>query len=112
MPAKLLAEGKRKERVKLEFDERLFPVDVPERLDFSRVEKDCEQLSRLIHEHPKEMNEFFEAAIKRHDFSAARNIGEKLGLNEQKFAANGGGLIWLVVAVVIIVVVCWPKKAH
>jgi hypothetical protein len=69
--------------------------------DIQRIRTDFELLATAMREHPDEMAELL-GAHSRRDTDAAKRIAETLDLSEERFVAQGGGIIWGVVAVAVV----------
>jgi hypothetical protein len=72
--------------------------------DLALIQRDADQLADVVREHPTQMLELLEAAMRR-DLPRARQIGRELGLSESDFQQKGGGVIWWVVVVVVVAVI-------
>jgi hypothetical protein len=79
-------------------------------LDIRRVAKDCEILKQKLDENPKEMGKFLSLIVAGR-FQEAQPLAEKLGLTEEEFATQEGGLVWLAIAVAAVILL-WPSKAY
>ena len=79
-------------------------VQLPSELsteDVQRMRRDFELLAAALRDHPTEMKNLLEAHFRK-DVVSSRRIAETLGLSEESFKAQGGGIIWGVVAVVVV----------
>ena len=79
-------------------------MDIPKKFhpgDIKRAQRDCEILAETLKNNPKEAAELFQCIVDN-KLDEARQLSIKLGIDEQKFIENGGGLMWLVVIVVLL----------
>jgi hypothetical protein len=79
-------------------------IQLPERLspaDLSRMRTDFELLAAALRDYPAEMTNLLEAHFRK-DIASSRKIAETIGLSEQSFKAQGGGIIWALVAGLVI----------
>jgi hypothetical protein len=72
------------------------------RKDLDVIAKDCELLAKLLRERPQEMIELLEAAA-RNELGKARTIANKIGLTEEHFVSQGGGLKKLIEFLIYVV---------
>jgi hypothetical protein len=65
--------------------------------EMKKAQRDAEMIASLFREHPKEI-----IAMTNHMLAgkttAARDIASTIGLTEETFQQNGGGLWWLLIA--------------
>jgi hypothetical protein len=79
-------------------------VQLPNRLsaeDVERMRRDFELLATALRDHPTEMRDLLEAHFRK-DTTTSRRIAETLGLSEEAFKAQGGGIIWAVVGAAVV----------
>lgn len=79
-------------------------IDLPRQFgpaELERCRNDCELLSGKLGADPALSLELLEA-LRSHDLAHARRVAHQLGIVEEHFQAEGGGLIWLVVVVVLL----------
>jgi hypothetical protein len=79
-------------------------VQLPNRLsteDVQRMQKDYELLASVLRDHPEEMKNLFEAHSQK-DIKSARRIAGTLGISEESFKAQGGGVIWAIVGGLVV----------
>ena len=84
--------------------DHLTRVQLPSRLsteDVQRMGKDFELLAAAFREHPTEMTSLLEAHFRK-DTNTSRQIADTLGLSEEAFKAQGGGIIWGVVGALVV----------
>lgn len=79
-------------------------MDIPKQFhldDIKRAQRDCEILAEKLKNNPKEAMELFQSIVDN-KIDDARRLSGKIGIDEQKFIDQGGGLMWLVVVVVLL----------
>jgi hypothetical protein len=64
-----------------------------------RIRNDLAILADTAAQKPNEMMAFQNAVLTRDP--AAGRLADELGLTEEKMAANGGGLVWVVIAIAV-----------
>ncbi|MCX5382728.1 hypothetical protein [Streptomyces sp. NBC_00083] len=69
--------------------------------DIRRALRDYELLADTLRTHPVEMAELLEAHARK-DGAASRAVAARLGISEESFEAEGGGIVWGVVVAVIV----------
>ena len=69
--------------------------------DVARIATDYELLAKMMRERPSEMGDLLDAHCRR-DHEESRRLASDLNLSEENFVAQGGGIIWGVVAAVVI----------
>ena len=69
--------------------------------DVQRVQRDCEILAGILRDNSEEASALLQNIIEN-KMERAKEISSKLGLTEEEFAKQGGGLMWLVVVVVLL----------
>ncbi|MER0449070.1 hypothetical protein ABR738_31720 [Streptomyces sp. Edi4] len=69
--------------------------------DLHRALRDFELLADTLRAHPEEMTQLLEAHAMK-DAKAARAVAARLGISEESFEAEGGGIVWGVVVAVIV----------
>jgi hypothetical protein len=74
-----------------------------------RALADLRIVVRVLEDDPGDFTRFYDA-VASGDFGTARDIATHLGLDEERFIEQGGGIFWLVVAVVAIAIVCATAK--
>jgi hypothetical protein len=83
--------------------DRIARLQLPESLTAEHLnvaQKDLELLAEIMRQYPDEFLAL-QNAVLEHDFRSARQLGEKIGLNEEAFVAREGG-VWVLVAVIAI----------
>lgn len=75
--------------------------DFPETLDLERAARDAEILAGKLRDEPDRLREVLQAVKGGDKRSAVRGLKE-LGMSEEDFEREGGGLFWLVVIVVLL----------
>lgn len=87
--------------------DQIFRIPLPPTFDPSHIERmqrDCEMLAGIAKKSPDRLREFHNAAL-RNDFGSATRIANEIGLQEEQFYADGGGMWgWIALAAVVIVV--------
>jgi len=79
-------------------------IDLPDRFgpaELERCRNDCELLSHKLGADPALAIRLLQA-LRHPDPAQARAIAQQLGIVEERFQAEGGGLMWLVVVVVLL----------
>jgi hypothetical protein len=66
-------------------------IEVPATLSTAQLKRDCEQLLALLAKSPNEVQDIV-AKIHSGDHQGARKIVERIGLTEEAFSSQGGGL--------------------
>jgi hypothetical protein len=69
--------------------------------DLKRVQRDCEILAIKLRDKPEEIATILQE-IFANDLDRARQVAQRIGLTEQEFTKEGGGLMWLVVVVILL----------
>lgn len=83
-----------------------FQLELPQSFtaeDIQRMRKDAEGLASLLRNYPDEMQAFVQA-VSQGKFGEARKVAQKVGLTEENFVSQGGGLFWVVVFTHFIIV--------
>jgi hypothetical protein len=83
--------------------DRVLRIELPRQFtekDLEVMHKDFQQLAALLKDRPKDMASFFNASL-NHKIREANGAAKKLGLREEEFTAEGGGIIWWVVGAVV-----------
>ena len=75
--------------------------EIGDHLDLERAARDAEILAAKLRENPEGITEVFHA-VRRGDKKAAAAKLQELGMSEDDFKEQGGGLFWLVVLVVVL----------
>jgi hypothetical protein len=87
--------------------DQVFRIPLPAGFDanhIERMQKDCEMLAGIARKSPERLREFHNAAL-RNDFQSAIRIGNEIGLREERFYDEGGGMWgWIALAAVVIVI--------
>jgi hypothetical protein len=65
------------------------------------MRRDFELLAAALRDYPTEMTNLLEAHFRK-DTTASRTIAKTLGLSEESFKAQGGGIIWGVVGAAVV----------
>lgn len=89
------------------FLKRLIRIEVPQEFTpevIGRMKRDCERFAEILGNHPEDSAELFKA-VTSNDLSSARAVATRLGVTEEGFIADGGGLIWWVVGAVVVAVI-------
>jgi hypothetical protein len=84
--------------------DRSFSLDMPSRFtpeDMQRILRDCEGVAAILREHPQEAADLFEKVARNQD-AEAREVATRLGMTEESFQAQGGGIIWWVVGAIVV----------
>ncbi|MFF1613244.1 hypothetical protein ACFVYA_36225 [Amycolatopsis sp. NPDC058278] len=84
--------------------DHLTRVRLPEQFaaeDIARMRTDFELLAKAMRDHPSEMALLLGAHCSK-DAAVSRRIADELGLSEDNFKAQGGGIIWGVVAAAVL----------
>ena len=79
-------------------------VQLPSQLsteDVQRMRRDFELLAAALRDYPTEMKNLLEAHFRK-DTVTSRRIAESLGLSEESFKAQGGGIIWAIVGGIVV----------
>jgi hypothetical protein len=93
--------------------ERVIRIELPESYDvdrMKRLQKDFELLAGMIADHPDEMAALQNAVLGQ-DQARARAIAVKVGLDEDKIVARGGGA-WAAVGAIAILIGFGLVLAH
>jgi hypothetical protein len=64
------------------------------------IQKDIEILAEIVNQYPDDFLAL-QNAIVQHDRATARQLADKLGLNEQAIVARGGGVWGLVIVIAV-----------
>jgi hypothetical protein len=86
-------------------------IEMPEHFnvdDVRKMQRDCEILAQIAREHPEAMAEM-QNAVLNHNFHHAKKIAKKIGLDEDRFIALGGGFWAAVVACIMIGVLLFDQ---
>jgi hypothetical protein len=84
--------------------DHLTRVKLPSRLtpeDLKRMQTDFELLAGTLRDHPTEMAQLFEAHCRK-DTTTSRRIAKSIGISEESFKQQGGGVIWAVVGALVV----------
>jgi hypothetical protein len=87
--------------------ERYARVDLPQRFGAEHVglmQKDLEILAGIVKQYPEDVLAL-QNAVLGHDFATANRLASKIGLTEDKIAANGGGLVGAILGGIALLVV-------
>jgi len=68
------------------------------------MQKDFEIVAELLKKHPKEMESLFNAIV-QNNIEKAEKVADEIGLSEHRFAAQGGGLVWVVAGAIGLAIV-------
>jgi hypothetical protein len=66
-----------------------------------RAQKDCEILGEKLRTHPAEVTAILDSIL-ANKFDHARRMAHEIGISEESFVEQGGGLLWLVVVAVLL----------
>jgi hypothetical protein len=66
-------------------------IEVPATISTAQLKKDCEQMLALLAKSPNDVQDIV-AKIHSGDHRGARKIVERIGLTEEAFSSQGGGL--------------------
>jgi hypothetical protein len=84
--------------------DRVNRVRLPSRFapeDIERIRIDFELLAGLFRDHPDEMASLLESYVRK-DATASRSVAASLGISEDTFTAQGGGIFWGLVAAIVV----------
>jgi hypothetical protein len=83
---------------------------IPDTIDGARVKRDCEILAKLITDKPKAIPAIYHAALSGDAAAATKEINA-IGLTEEAFAAQGGGL-WHLLILLAIAAYLASRRGH
>ena len=81
--------------------ERFVRIDLPRTITEEHVtlmQKDLASLAEIAERHPEDMTALQNAVV-RHDFHAATQLAEKVGLTEEQLVGRGGGQVGLALGI-------------
>ncbi|SRR6266542_4096493 len=84
--------------------DRINRVRLPSRFspeDIQRIRRDFELLAGLFKDHPEEMASLLESYVRK-DATASRGMAASLGISEDTFTEQGGGIYWGLVAAIVV----------
>jgi len=84
--------------------DHLTRVQLPSRLsaeDIQRMRTDFELLATALRDYPTEMTSLLEAHFRK-DTDTSRRLADEVGLSEESFKEQGGGIIWAVVGALVV----------
>ena len=79
--------------------------------DVARAQKDCEILGAILKSQPERVVELLQAA-RSNEREKAQKLARELGLAEEAFQAQEGGLVGLVIVILLIMIVAGAKPAQ
>jgi hypothetical protein len=103
-----VAAGAHKLTISLDGKPRDFGI--PDTIDGARVKRDCEILAKLITDKPKAIPAIYHAALNGDAAGATKEINA-IGLTEEAFVAQGGGL-WHLLILLAIAAYLASRRGH